>query len=345
MHMPSYEQHISDLNTFMHSKPDAREVVRALAVKFALLGYDYQWISMALAVSDSFVSKWKGIFEHDGIDGLRLAHKGRQSLLTHEQKTAIHAWIHQQSTCTLLQLKNHMHEQYGVVYQSEKSYYALLHDTNYSWKKSQKTHPDADPPAIIAKKKEIHDYLERHAEAIARGDLIVYIWDECHVLWGDICGYVWGSTEKRINLLMTNERQRQTYYGAINYATRTLTLRAYKTGDSAATLHFLDYVRAQHPGKKVTILWDGASYHTSTAIRTVLAAINSDLPEDERPVHLIQFAPYAPSQNPIEAMWLKGKRFLRSQIDHIHTFADVKRLFMDYLHKKVCDFPANCSLV
>ncbi len=172
----------------------------------------------------------------------------------------------------------------------------------------------------------------------------MYIWDECHLVWGDICGYIWGSTKKRLSIPIASERTRQTYYGAIDYATRELTIRAYAKGDSEATIHFLHYLRAQHPGKQITIIWDGAPYHTSAAIRACLEEINRDIPEHTRPIQLIQFAPYAPFQNPIESMWLKGKQFLRTIASQTQTFADVKRKFVEYLNKKICLFPENCSL-
>jgi len=44
--------------------------------------------------------------------------------------------------------------------------------------------------------------------------------DECHLLWGDVCGYVWGKTKIRIEVSMTNQRERQTYFGALNYQTK-----------------------------------------------------------------------------------------------------------------------------
>jgi hypothetical protein len=41
--------------------------------------------------------------------------------------------------------------------------------------------------------------------------------DEGHLLWGDVCRYVWGKTNKTIEFPMTNQRERPTYFGAINY--------------------------------------------------------------------------------------------------------------------------------
>ena len=42
---------------------EGREVKRAVAVKMVLLGFKTQEICDVLAVSDSFVSKWKPIYE------------------------------------------------------------------------------------------------------------------------------------------------------------------------------------------------------------------------------------------------------------------------------------------
>jgi len=40
--------------------------------------------------------------------------------------------------------------------------------------------------------------------------------DECHPV-GDVCGYIWGKTNIRIEVPIVNERQKQTYYGALDY--------------------------------------------------------------------------------------------------------------------------------
>lgn len=56
-----------------------------------------------------------------------------------------------------------------------------------------------------------------HREEICRGELVVFFEDECHLLWGDLCGYVWGKTSERVEIPMTNERSKQTYYGAVDF--------------------------------------------------------------------------------------------------------------------------------
>jgi len=68
---------------------------------------------------------------------------------------------------------------------------------------------------VESKKKEINEYLETWQSDIKQGKLCVLMLDECHLLWGDLCGYVWGKSARRVEVEMTNQKQRQTYYGAL----------------------------------------------------------------------------------------------------------------------------------
>jgi hypothetical protein len=73
---------------------------------------------------------------------------------------------------------------------------------------------------VEAHQTEIEKILEENREEIEAGRLVVYMIDECHLLWGDVCGYVWGKTKIRVEVPMTNQRERQTYFGALNYQTK-----------------------------------------------------------------------------------------------------------------------------
>jgi hypothetical protein len=72
------------------------------------------------------------------------------------------------------------------------------------------------------KHQEICEILEEHARAIKSRKLVVYLIDECHLLWGDVCGYLWGRRNERIEIPLVNQREKQTYYGAVNYLTFTV---------------------------------------------------------------------------------------------------------------------------
>ena len=63
--------------------------------------------------------------------------------------------------------------------------------------------------------------------------MIILLEDECHLVWGGVCGMVWGKRNTAIEVPMTNERERQTYYGAINLRTQTVHLQERSVGDGA----------------------------------------------------------------------------------------------------------------
>jgi putative transposase len=57
-----------------------------------------------------------------------------------------------------------------------------------SWQKGEIENPKKDAELVKQKNKEIGDLLEKNREDIESGRLVVYIIDECHLLYQDICG-------------------------------------------------------------------------------------------------------------------------------------------------------------
>ena len=86
------------------------------------------------------------------------------------------------------------------------------------------THPKKltqEPTQSQLKKsaREIVDFLSQHQTEIETGQLAVFFVDECHLMGGDVCGYVWGQTNTRIEMTIKNTKDRQTYFGALDYQT------------------------------------------------------------------------------------------------------------------------------
>jgi transposase len=164
------------------------------------------------------------------------------------------------------------------------------------------------------------------ARIIAR-DLLVFFLDECHLVWGDALGYVWGPMGERVEIPIESVRKRQSYYGALNVLNGRTSLFPADKGKGANTVAFLKWLRWRHQCRPMICVWDRASYHWCEEVRTYLRTINGDRSEAERAIHLIPFARYAPEQNPIEDVWLAGKREVRRQWFRLDTFADVKACF------------------
>lgn len=177
-------------------------------------------------------------------------------------------------------------------------------------------------------------------EEIEAGLLSVLLLDECHLLWGDTIGYVWGRTDTEITVPITNERDKQTYYGAVDYLEKELLLKTDDTANSKNTINYLSYLLNQSPNQKLLIFWDGASYHRSQEVQNFLASINQGLTQEEWRIHCIRFAPNCPSQNPIEDIWLQAKTWVRRFCALIPTFAHLKWMFEWFIRNTTFDFMA-----
>ena len=72
-------------------------------------------------------------------------------------------------------------------------------------------------------------------------------------------GYVWGKSSERICVPVVNERQRQTYFGALNYYSHQFVVKADTKANSQSTIAFLEYLQTLYPQKRLALFWDGAS--------------------------------------------------------------------------------------
>jgi transposase len=262
---------------------------------------------------------------------LKLGYTGSVGYLSPEARNEIIDWLREQNKWDLPALQAYVKYQYDVVYKSEQSYYDLFQAAGISWKKAQKVNPKKDPEAIAAKREEIDRKVNAWAKELAVGKRVLFFQDECHLLWGP--------TNRRIEIPITNEKQKQTYYGVLNYLTGQALVRAFPNGNSEYTIEFLKYLVELCPEQKIGIIWDGASYHKSAAVRDYLDQVNQGLPEDEWKITCILLAPHAPEQNPMEDVWLQGKNAVRKSYDLCASFKDVKEQFVGHLHQQVFDFP------
>ena len=97
------------------------------------------------------------------------------------------------------------------------------------------------------------------AAQIAAKEVVVLYIDECHLSAGDACGYVWGPSHQRIpSVPILNQRDRQTYYGAIDAYTGELIVVPLQAGTTEWTRIFVEYLREQFTGKRLILCWDGS---------------------------------------------------------------------------------------
>ena len=199
--------------------------------------------------------------------------------------------------------------------------------------KTQKRNPKRDQAKVDAKRHELSTKFAQWSSEILTGKRVVV--DQSQLLWGDVCGYVWGKTSQRIEVPVGNQRKRQTYYGTLDLMTGRVLVIPYKKGDSKYTIEFLTALQQHYPDTQLVIRWDtpytrgtcGATYHRSDVVKTYLANVNHDLSSDKWKITCIRLAPNAPDQNPIEDVWRQAKRLVRKSYHKCIAFSDVKNVF------------------
>jgi transposase len=201
---------LDEIGGFISQTKDVREIKRALAVKMILQGKKVSEIKNLLQVSSSFVSKWKNHTLFNGVSSLKIHYKGRKSYLSPEQKQCVIQWLRAQKVSRLCDLQNYLQQTFNVIFESAQSYYSLFKEAKITWKKTQKKNPAKNEALIKEKQQEIRQKLELMKEEIIKEKLVVFIID-CHLLWGDVLGYVWGRTDIRLEIPVKNEKERQTY--------------------------------------------------------------------------------------------------------------------------------------
>src|SRR6476661_454007 len=145
----------------------------------------------------------------------------------------------------------------------------------------------------LPQKKEIIERLSAHASEIREGSVVVLYLDECHLLWDDARGYSWAPSTQRVEVPMTNFRERQTYYGAIDPVSGTVHVIPTDNADGNWTMIFVEYLRQEYGEKRLFLLWDGASYHQGVEMQEYLEGVNINLVSDAWRVNCILFEPNA----------------------------------------------------
>lgn len=174
---------------------------------------------------------------------------------------------------------------------------------------------------------------------IASGQVRVMFLDECHLLWGDISGYGWSRRNQRVDIPIKSTRERQTYYGALDYLSKRFFVQEYSAGNEVNTVAFLKYLQSLGDASaRLVIIWDGASYHRSALIQQFLSQVNAGLPSEQWKVTCVRLAPNAPEQNPVEDVWLQARQFIRKFARLAQQFWSVKLLFKLVTHCQIFAF-------
>jgi transposase len=146
------------------------EIKRAIAVKMYLQGYSYSQIFDLLNVSQSFVEKWRALYNKEGASCFPIGYKGSESFMTKKQKEDVNNFIKSKVTCQLEELISYLKNTVGIEYKSKQSYYDLLDNAGMSWKKTEKVNPKKDEEKVTSKKEELKKNSMRERKKFSPGN-------------------------------------------------------------------------------------------------------------------------------------------------------------------------------
>lgn len=330
------EKEMSLIEVINSGKP--LEIKRAMSVKMSLRGYSEKEIANLLEISVQFVRKWKGIYYAEGAAGILLKYKGSEGYLSEKEKSEVIAYIREHEYIELEQLFKHIWETYGVEYNSKKSYYDLLHEGGKSWKKTNQWNTKYSQENVDECMANIKKKLLEELENIVKEEVVVYVIDEGHVRHGDSIGYVWGDRNKKVCVEMKNHAQSETFFGALNYLTGEFFIKSYPTADGKNTIKFVEWLREKHPQTRSLLIWDNASYHKYGKFRDYLIEQNKELMEENWAITCVNFATYAPQENPVEDIWLQLKNWIRKYYYKYETFEQLIGDCYEFFKARIFNF-------
>ena len=221
---------------------------------------------------------------------------------------------------TLRALQRWVHEQFGVDYSTETLRRVLRH-LGYSWKKARKLLARANTLARLLFLRQLLPLLEQAKQ----GRLLLAYCDEAHVHCDCDLGYAWGRRGEPLFIHSTSPglSYKSSFYGFYLFPLARVHIWPSSHADSDQTLLMLDRLRQEYPHQRLVLLWDGASYHRTQAVRDRAAALG---------ISLLPLPGYSPDFMPVEALW----RWLRQQVTGNFCHASVAQL-LDHVARFVAD--------
>ena len=146
---------------------DVRELKRAVSVKLGEQGMATEAIGAVLQVTPRAVRKWRRRYEREGVEGLGVRNRGRESYLRVEQRQELEEWLGVQETITLEEVRDEIEARYGLVYQSKQSYYDLLDASGLSYHRTEKGNPKRNEAQGLERREEIKKNWRRGGKRLS----------------------------------------------------------------------------------------------------------------------------------------------------------------------------------
>ena len=226
------------------------------------------------------------------------------------------------------QLKNYITAEFGIVFDSERSYHCLLRFANLSFKYADTFDLKRNEALINKRMKDIKQEIK---PLLKDKQWEVFAVDEVRMDQEAIIRKAWLKKGQRTITKVNRKKESQSYIGFLNQKDFKCELYEMSWQKSSEVIKAYEQFLNNHPNKKIAIVWDNAPFHKSQEIREQLR--QGGLMER---VHLIAMPPYAPDHNPIEHVWNTTKKAI-ANTQH-QTFDDTKQAFSNFVASRLFQY-------
>lgn len=204
-------------------------------------------------------------------------------------------------------LKRWIKAEFGVVYESDRSYHFLFKLGRFSWKLPDRFDVKRDEKAVKARLVQIRDEI---TPFLADDNWVVLAGDETRLMWESESRRAWLRTNRKTILKVHRSQDYRSFLGCLNLKAGNCHLYSLPWQNQETVIAALKKLKKQYPRRKICLIWDNAPWHKGRLIRQKLKKRHwlSNF-------HLISLPPYAPDTNPQEHVW----KYAKDRIAHQPT--------------------------
>lgn len=229
-------------------------------------------------------------------------------------------------------LKSYLQAEYGVVYESERSYHHLFAVSHYSFKLPEGFDRRRNDELVKARMPEV--YREMHS-CISEG-YEVFVADECNLSWETEYRRVWLPKGEKTIMRVNRQKIKQHYFGALNVTTKKEELVRLDWQNTKNIIEALRVITKRYPGRKLCFIWDNATWHRSKELRALLGQDKDGQDNEFAHIRFIWLPPYSPDYNPQEHVWKVAKQAVKNNVTA--TFKELKDIFEQAISGKTFDY-------
>lgn len=282
---------------------------RAHAILLNSQGLSAYRISKLLFRTEKTVRSWLADFKYCRLGSIFAKYRGNTNpnKLTPAQKKQVKQVLSQPPSdygipkqfWQVTDLKRWIKAEFGVIYESDRSYHFLFKLGRFSWKLPDKFDVKRDEKAVNARLAEIRKEI---IPFLADDNWVVLAGDETRLMWESESRRAWLKTNRKTILKVHRSQDYRSFLGCLNLKAGNCHLYSLSWQNQEAVIAALKKLKNQYPRRKICLIWDNAPWHKGRLIRQKLKKYHwlSNF-------HLINLPPYAPDTNPQEHVWKHAK--------------------------------------